>query len=1018
MPVARSFRFSAPALRRAAVLRRRLLAVLQRRWEHRVTVVVGGAGLGKTTLLAQAIAENQLEPRGQDVWLGLDSGDADGALASDLLRALGDDPGSEAASADVVADAVWSKAPAEVCLVLDDVHALAAGSPGQQLVADLIDALPANGHVVLASRSDPAIPMARLAASGGVLRVTESQLRYNDAELAEVAAIHGIDPATLGGTGGWPAMAELVASAGSNVADDYLWQEVIEPLGHDRRRILATLVELGGADDALMSAALGSSVNLGDALASVPLVDVDNTGWFRPHDLWRPMARLRLAEAERGDVLRRAVDHLTTERRFDEAFRLVEALGLWDEAPALLRASCLQLTNPGADLLYRWLRACPASVRSTPAGLLATAVHAVLDDPDTAVDPLRRAIVALRAADDVDGELAAITHLGRVAYWTQNTTLRDENSDRIRELRKLRHPVAEALTLTGRALRADLNSDDAAALAASEGPLVEHLGDAWAPVIGFCRVAAHYARGDLDAAVTTSTPLIERYAGGTIVIAIESVHLQAEWYRGRLDEPPGVSIPQYERAGDLAGRHDRTLRAAEVSRHCSFTGDVDIARIHLDAARSEAVDDRPLAAVRVALADASLHVALGDEARAAAVLREAIEKFGLDRSSQRRAWRDGLCLTYVLLPEARPVWEASPVVGAWAHSRRLAAAVVASREGIVDDTIRGVDVSDVRVVSRLLHYRFAAELAVGLASAGRSEGADVLDQLGPPGRTVVRELSGQDGVIGRAARSLLATVPVAPPETVELGVLGPLQLRRDGVPVEESGFRRERVRALLAYLTLHRTTTRPDVIAALWPDFDERSGANNLRVTLNHLLQALEPWRSEREPPYLLRADATDLRLVRDPQLRIDLDNFDAEITAARRAERDGVPSQALDAYLAAAELWRGDLFCDVTDQAWLELEREQVRSRYVGALLRAAQLLAGRGTPDDVEQAEDLARRAIDVDSWAEAAYGVLIAAALSRGDRSAARRLLQRSRAVADELGVAPSVDIQAIARRMAMM
>src|SRR5512145_1451267 len=85
----RSFRFEPPEPRPRSLTRPRLLRALLGRWEHRVTVVVGGPGLGKTTLLAQAVAENRLAPRGEDVWLGLGPADAAGdALAVDVLAAV------------------------------------------------------------------------------------------------------------------------------------------------------------------------------------------------------------------------------------------------------------------------------------------------------------------------------------------------------------------------------------------------------------------------------------------------------------------------------------------------------------------------------------------------------------------------------------------------------------------------------------------------------------------------------------------------------------------------------------------------------------------------------------------------------------------------------------------------------------------------------------------------------------------------------------------------------------------
>jgi LuxR family maltose regulon positive regulatory protein len=72
------------------VSRPRLLARLDARWLHPVTVVQAGAGFGKSTLLAQAVRANAVEPRGIDVWHACTPGDvvAD-VLGPALLGVLG-----------------------------------------------------------------------------------------------------------------------------------------------------------------------------------------------------------------------------------------------------------------------------------------------------------------------------------------------------------------------------------------------------------------------------------------------------------------------------------------------------------------------------------------------------------------------------------------------------------------------------------------------------------------------------------------------------------------------------------------------------------------------------------------------------------------------------------------------------------------------------------------------------------------------------------------------------------------
>ncbi|MGH9113386.1 MAG: AfsR/SARP family transcriptional regulator, partial [Acidimicrobiales bacterium] len=383
---------------------------------------------------------------------------------------------------------------------------------------------------------------------------------------------------------------------------------------------------------------------------------------------------------------------------------------------------------------------------------------------------------------------------------------------------------------------------------------------------------------------------------------------------------------------------------------------------------------------------------------------------GLERGSDRRAWRHALSLSYVLVPDTRPYWDELSLRGHLCTARALAQAVVNLRAGGLKD-LRLLDLPPPDMVRALLHHRFAAELAVGLQGAGRPEGAALLDALGPVGRATARVIAAGGTSQAAPARALLSAVPAPPPQAIELAVLGPLALRRGGAAVTGGELRRERVRTLLAYLVLHRKTTRRTVIDALWPELDERSGGNNLRVTLTYLLHVLEPERPSGEPAYTVRLDRQELRLVTGEALELDVDLFDTHLLAAARAESDGTPSVALEHLLAALGLYRGDLHADL-EADWLTLDRAHYRRRFVDAATRAAQLLAGQGHPDS---AETLARSAIEVDPWAEHAHAVLVAAALARRDRTAARAALQRCESALAELGVEPSDETRRLARQV---
>ncbi|MGH9233207.1 MAG: BTAD domain-containing putative transcriptional regulator [Acidimicrobiales bacterium] len=1026
----RSFRFQPPEPRRGSLTRPRLLRALLGRWEHRVTTVVGGPGLGKTTLLAQAVIENQLAPRGEDVWIGLEKGDAHSdLLARDVMaavsgegdRAAGVAPGTPRAAPDPapVADAMWRRSPTELCLVVDDVHWLAPGSPGARWLTALVDALPANGHVLLAGRWSPAVPLARLATHGAVLELTENDLRFSEDELAEFAVLRGIALERLGETGGWPAMAELVASVGRDLTGDYLWEEILDPLGPERRRVLAVLCDLGGADDRLASTALGAPVDLARVLDGVPLVATGAGGWRVPHPLWNAVPSLTLTDDERVSMRRRAVDHLVAEHRYDEAVTLAREAGLTDVVPRILRTACIGPHQPSGRQLARWLAGLPEDVRDTAGVALANGVRAAVLTPGEATEPLQTAIRRCHEAGDRDGELRALALLGEVAWWHGDVGVLAGVLPRIVELAAEGLPLARAVASLGQAVVADIVGGDDDVLAQLDGIEPAVLDDAWEAMAGWLR-ATTLAGGGRAAEAIAAIDAIPPIADPALQVAVEGVRLQARWAVGHVDEVT-VALPslmdRFEAAGVL---QFVVVSLAEAAFVLAWVGDVEGARRFVARARGIETDVDVGQAARLALAEAGMLVTTGDERAAADLLERAIALHGLESGINRRMWRRGLALTYVLVPSARRRWDAADLRGHVAEARTLARAVVALRDRALDtgfgDTarrqLRDLDLSDVSRLRAGLHHRFAVDLALGLEAAGRHEGATLLEALGPRGREDMRAEAASRTPRARFAKSLLAAVPAPPADLTEVAVLGSVALVRNGEPVTDSDLRRERVRALLAFLVAHRTTTRAAIMAGLWPDLDERAAANNMRVTVTYLLRLLEPWRSPREPAYHIRVDGQAVRLVTSDWLRIDVDEFEEHLALAARAEAEGTTSLALEHNLAAVGLYRGEAYEDIDDADWIALEREHFRGRFVAAATRAGELLVGQG---NVDEAERVAWRAVEVDPWAERAFSVLVSAALARGDRSAARRTLDRGLAAMADLDVEPSEETRRLSRRV---
>jgi DNA-binding SARP family transcriptional activator/tetratricopeptide (TPR) repeat protein len=1031
-----------------------LLRSLVGRWSHRVTALTGGPGLGKTTLLAQAIAENRMAPRGEDVWIGVEAHDADAdRLARVVAQAVADrdaggtDPGGPggtgpgsnsitgpggsfgvsrngngqalvdqvAPDPTTVADAVWHRAPTEACLVLDDVHLLPPGSTGAAWLSALVDALPANGHVLLASRSEPPVALTRFGTQGAVLRLAEEDLRFDEDELSGFATQRGLDLQRFQATGGWPAMAELAASVEQRFTGDYLWEEVLEPLGTVRRHVLAVLCELGGGDDDLVTAVVGTPVRLSQALDGVPLMARDAGGWYRPHGLWRTAPNLALTPSERADVRRRAADHLSRRGRFDEAFSLLQEADLWDAAPTTLRAACLASDRLVSTQLGRWLSVSSAAVRTSTAGALAEGLHTAFINPSRAVAPLEEAAARCRAEGDIDAEVVAIAQLGRLAWWRQDLEALGELIVRVMQLETTGHPTAHALAKICRAMLADLQADNEGVLGELADLDASLLDPAWEVVASWLYGAVHVELGDSTAA----HEIVDRLgptADPGLRIILYALRQLALWLDGRVDEVLAQIPPLVAAARETGMRYNLSYGLSLAAAAYGHTGDLPAARRYFAEASASAPpgpDGKP--SIITVLGEGVLLLGEGEEAQARAAFEQAMVDYKIDRGMDRRLWRHLLPLSYILVPEAKAYWDGVPLKGLLAASRELSAAVLAAREGDGGARLRTIVLPELGVVRAALHFRFAAELAVGLASVGRSEGHQLLDMLGAPGRIAVRDMAANQPAQAKRARSLLAAVPAPPPQVSYLGVMGPAELRRGSptaAPVVDADLRRKRLQALLAYLVGHRRTNRQTICAALWPDLDDRAAGNNLGVTLNHLLRVLEPWRDSGEPPYLLRLDGSSVQLVTGEHLRVDVDEFDRHLLEASRAEADGVPSLALNHDLAAVELYRGDLHADIAEADWFVLDRERCRARFVGAAVRAGQLLLGRG---DAEQAETVAHRALGVDPWCEEAYAVLVGGALARRDRSAAHRMLTRCLDALSDLGVDPSLATLQLQRRL---
>ena len=439
------------------VPRPRLLDQLDEALMRGVVLVCAPAGFGKTALLADWVRR-----AGRPVgWLSLDAGDSDPArfwrhttaaldtarpgiaervapllgmsappslngLVTALINELADQPGAD-----------------ETLLVLDDYH-LIDSQPVHASLTFLLEHRPPGLHVVLASRADPPLPLARLRVRGQLAELRAADLRFTAEEAAALlreAAGPDLPEAAMAAlearTEGWAAGLRLAALSLRGHADvaafvatfsgshrfvlDYLAEEVLERQPEQVRGFLletSLLDRLSGElCDAVTGRSDGQTMLEAIEAAGLFLIPLDEVrGWWRYHHLFADLLRARLQQElpERVAALHRNAARWHEDHGLaDDAVRHAVAAGEVTWAASLIEQhfdALFYLRGEGATV-QRWVSILPDDlIRSRPRLLVAQAAMA---------DSTGR-------VQDVDGLLAAAERASATAAEHASAAATDE----------------------------------------------------------------------------------------------------------------------------------------------------------------------------------------------------------------------------------------------------------------------------------------------------------------------------------------------------------------------------------------------------------------------------------------------------------------------------------------------------------------------------------------------------------------------------------------------------------------
>jgi ATP/maltotriose-dependent transcriptional regulator MalT/two-component SAPR family response regulator len=1053
-------KFLVPRLGPDHLPRPHLIERLERSLNKRLILISAPPGYGKTTLLADFAIAVRLSP----AWYQCDSADSDpitflACLIESLRCSISDEAGARPLGAGALAllNSADSVTPQRVLtvlinelaeridrawlIVLEDYHVI-SNAAVHALVDYLIENAPPDLHLVISTRGDPPLTLARLRARGQLTELRTSDLRFTDQEIGAwlSRSAPGLSADSVRAlsekTEGWAASLQLALaslagkdhSAAERIIDnlsgehrfvfEYLAEEVFRRQPPDTQRFLLRTAVLEQMDAASCNAMLG----IAEAQTLLERVEADNLfvfsldedrHWYRYHHLFREflLGKLRREQPADANELERAAGAFY-EARGEPDMALAHYFR-GDDIGAAARVIALiapdYLERGRVEVLQRYLTRLPDQViQAHPAFLLyhGDALRR-LGRAGDAIARYEEALAVYGTRGETAGICRALTELGEIA--------RSQG-----DYRRAQLLATEALTAAPAADHA-VRARALMALAKSEGFLTNtDRGRALAEeAVAEARLSGAGMSRRSFAALLQSLGQICWWQGdpqATVRYCEEALHTVPDELSPIAAEALITMATPHLYWGDCDTALRCAERALEISQQLQLTELLPMAYTTLGNALTRR----------------------GETARAESCLRQAMElSQGLGLETYARIMAVGY-LAYNLcgqnrLDEARQLAESAiwPYVGS-ADSYEVCVcrsvladvALEADRLDEAEQLFNGlIEVEDrrkFRVPLALVYFGLAYihlrrqhpargfELARESLRLIEPTGAHQLycDQ-GERARSVCQALI-EGGVrspfITRVLDSLphpdridtQARVSIVSPSAVVVHCLGRFQVTIGHDEIDQERWVSTKARDLLAYFITFRRERIPieRVLDGLWPETASRA-KTAFHTALYRLRHALAtPDQAARF--ILVEAGEYWLDAAR---FQVDVDEFDAALAKARAVRlEDAAPE-----YERAVHLYDGE-YLDNLYYDWVMPERQRLREAHLAAL-RA--LAAHRFQTGGHREALDLIQRALKTDPLVEEDHCTAMRLLARLGDRAGVMRQYQQlEQQLREELGAAPLV------------
>ena len=461
------------------VARPRLIERLNEGKRHKLTLISAPAGFGKTTLVSEWAAGCERPT----AWLSLDEGDNDptgflvylvAALQTINARigqgVLGMLQSPQPPSPESILTALLNEVaaiPDSFALVLDDYHLIEA-QPVNEALTFLIEHLPRQMHLVITTREDPQIPLARLRARDQLTELRATDLSFTLTEstafLNQVMGLNLLaeDIAALETrTEGWIAGLQLAALSMRGQKDltgfiksftgshhfvlDYLVEEVLQQQPENVQTFLLRTSVLdrlcGPLCDAVTQDSTSSGQEILDFLerANLFIIPLDNERhWYRYQHLFADLLRQRLRQSSASST---GVDgngiseyHLRASQWYEDNGLEIEAFHHAAAANDIERAERL-IDGKGMPLHYRgaitpvlhWFESLPEAVLDGRPSLWVTFASATMlsGHPSCAEPKLlaaEKALLGIQEDDKIRDLIGQIAATRALVATSQNDT--------------------------------------------------------------------------------------------------------------------------------------------------------------------------------------------------------------------------------------------------------------------------------------------------------------------------------------------------------------------------------------------------------------------------------------------------------------------------------------------------------------------------------------------------------------------------------------------------------------------